>query len=300
MTVRFASNSPHMKANAQLIAQIQTSLNTNVLSLTPLSGGSIASSYRAELDGGESVFVKTSPQHSDMFLKEANGLNELRTAKALLIPEVIAATEEILITEFLPSSAPSDPFRFFEEFGKRFARLHRTTNEHYGFRENNYIGSTIQQNIPQSDSWKEFFAVNRLEFQFRLAESNGYRDAEIRMLFRKIESMIERIIVDDGERPALLHGDLWSGNFLCTGNDEPALIDPAVYYGHREMDLAMTMLFGGFNEAFYASYHDAYPLNDEWKRRCELYKLYHLFNHLNLFGESYYPQIYSDMKGLLR
>ncbi len=158
----------------------------------------------------------------------------------------------------------------------------------------------MQQNIPRSDSWKEFFAVNRLEFQFRLAESNGYRDAEILRLFRKMESLIERIVVDEGEPPTLLHGDLWSGNFLCTGNDNPVLFDPAVYYGHREMDLAMTMLFGGFNEAFYASYHDAYPLNDEWKRRCELYKLYHLFNHLNLFGKACYPQIYSVMNGLLR
>lgn len=300
MTIRFVSTSPHMKANAQLIARIQTSLNANVIGLTALSGGSIASSYRADLDGGECVFVKTSPQHRDMFLKEANGLNELRTADALLIPEVIAATEEVLITEFLPASAPSDPFRFFEEFGKRFARLHRKTNERFGFRENNYIGSTVQNNLPLTSSWKDFFVTNRLEFQFRLAESNGYRDAEILRLFRKMESLIERTVVDDGEGPALLHGDLWSGNFLYTGNDTPVLFDPAVYYGHREMDLAMTRLFGGFSETFYASYHETYPLNEDWKRRCELYSLYHLFNHLNLFGESYYPQIYSVMNGLLR
>ncbi len=289
-----------MKTNEQLLGRIQTLLNANVLTLTPLSGGSISSTYRADLDGGSSVFIKTEPQHSDMFAKEANGLNELRKAETLLIPEVISVSEEMLILEFLPASSPAHPSHFFEEFGKRLARLHRTIGEHFGFRENNYIGATVQMNLPQFHSWKEFFVVNRMEFQFRLAESNGYRDAEIRSLFRKMEPLIERIIQNDGERPALLHGDLWSGNFLCTGNDTPALIDPAVYYGHREMDLAMTLLFGGFGEAFYASYHDAYPLNDEWKRRCDLYTLYHLFNHLNLFGESYYPQIYGTMRSLLR
>lgn len=140
---------------------------------------------------------------------------ELRTADALLIPEVIAATEEVLITEFLPASAPSDPFRFFEEFGKRFARLHRKTNERFGFRENNYIGSTVQNNLPLTSSWKDFFITNRLEYQFRLAESNGYRDPEILRLFRKMgNDRSNGPSCHDGEGPAGLHGDLWSGNFL--------------------------------------------------------------------------------------
>lgn len=289
-----------MKAHSNIISRIQTSLNTNVLSLTPLAGGSIAASFRADLEQGGSVFVKSAPQHKDMFIKEANGLNELRTSNAVKIPEVISAAEEILILEFLGVSSPVRRTAYFETFGKQFAQMHRTISDRFGFREDNYIGSTLQKNQPLGTSWKDFFLTNRLEFQFRLAESNGYRDAEILSLFRKMEPLAERIIVDDGERPALLHGDLWSGNFLCTGNDVPVLIDPAVYYGHREADLAMTMLFGGFEDAFYASYHEAYPLNDDWKRRCGLYTLYHLFNHLNLFGERYYPQIYETMKGLLR
>lgn len=289
-----------MKIREQLRTRLQTTVNANILSLNPLSGGSIASAYRADLDNGSSVFVKTSPQHPDMFRKEADGLNELRSADAVIIPEVIAATEEMLILEYIPGAVPVNRTKFFEEFGKRFALMHRTAGKQFGYHEDNYIGASLQKNFPQSDSWKEFFAVNRLEFQYRLAESNGYRDAEIRMLFGKMESMIERIIVDDGEGPSLLHGDLWSGNFLCAVNDLPVLFDPAVYYGHREMDLAMTQLFGGFSEAFYASYHGAYPLNDEWKRRCELYSLYHLFNHLNLFGEGYYPQIFAVMRSLLK
>lgn len=288
-----------MNRHEHIIGLIQSSLNKHVQRITPLSGGSISSAYRADLEGGSSVFVKISPQYPDMFMKEANGLNELRKANAIRIPQVITATEEILILEFLAVTSPLQRTPFFDKFGKRFAQMHRTVSDRFGFREDNYIGSTLQKNLPTGPSWKDFFVVNRLEFQFHLAESNGYRDTEILLLFRKMESLADRIIVDDGEPPALLHGDLWSGNFLCTERETPALIDPAVYYGHREADLAMTLLFGGFGEAFYESYHDAYPLSDEWKRRCELYKLYHLFNHLNVFGESYYPQIYHTMKSLV-
>ncbi len=300
MTVRFGKSRHSMNANQHLATHIQTSLNTNVLSLHPLSGGSISPAYRAELADGRSVFVKTTPQHPDMFRNEADGLNELRRSNAVRIPEVLTATDEYLILEYLPVTAPHSHSRFFEQLGRQLAELHRTVSASFGFTEDNYIGSTVQKNLPSSSSWKEFFLVNRMEFQFRLAESNGHADAELRSLFRQMESQIDTIIMDDGEPPALLHGDLWSGNYLCIENDIPALIDPAVYYGHREMDLAMTMLFGGFDGAFYASYHEAYPLKDDWKRRCELYKLYHLFNHLNLFGESYYPQITAVMNGLLR
>ena len=119
-------------------------------------------------------------------------------------------------------------------------------------------------------------------------------------LYEKLERNIDQLIPNDGEPPTLLHGDLWSGNYLCLKGDSAAIIDPAVYYGHREADLAMTMLFGGFSETFYASYHETYPLNEGWKRRYELYKLYHLFNHLNLFGEGYYSQVMGTMRFLLK
>jgi len=286
--------------NSSIIPHIQSALNKNVLSLSPLSGGSIASAYRVEMSDGQSLFVKSSPQHHDMFVKEANGLRELAKANVLRIPEVILASEELLILEYLPVTTPTQRTQFFEQFGKHFAQLHRHSATQFGFIENNYIGSTLQENLPQTNSWKDFFVEHRLEFQFRLAEQNGYNDKEIISLFTKLEKQIDRLIPNDGEPPTLLHGDLWNGNFLCVENNTPALIDPAVYYGHREADLAMTMLFGGFSEAFYASYHETYPLNDEWRRRCELYKLYHLFNHLNLFGEGYYSQIYDTIKSLLK
>ncbi|MFA5834641.1 MAG: fructosamine kinase family protein [Bacteroidota bacterium] len=286
--------------NSSIIPHIQSALNKNVLSLSQSSGGSIASAYRVEMSDGQSLFVKSSPQHHDMFVKEANGLRELAKANVLRIPEVILASEELLILEYLPVTTPTQRTQFFEQFGKHFAQLHRHSATQFGFIENNYIGSNLQENLPQTNSWKDFFVEHRLEFQFRLAEQNGYNDKEIISLFTKLEKQIDRLIPNDGEPPTLLHGDLWNGNFLCVENNTPALIDPAVYYGHREADLAMTMLFGGFSEAFYASYHETYPLNDEWRRRCELYKLYHLFNHLNLFGKGYYSQVVGTMKYLVR
>ena len=275
-------------------------LDTNVLSISPLSGGSIATAYRAQLKDNKTLFVKVSPQHDDMFIKEGNGLNELKKANAIRIPEVIFANKELLALEFLPITTTSKHSGFFECFGSQVALLHRYTTEQYGFGENNYIGSTPQMNLPLTSSWKEFFYVNRLVFQFRLAEQNGYIEQELVYLFRRLEKQFESLIPDDDEAPTLLHGDLWNGNFLCVEDEIPAVIDQAVYYGHREADLAMTMLFGGFGEAFYESYNEAFPLNDEWKRRCELYKLYHLFNHLNLFGEGYYRQLYDTMKFLLK
>lgn len=285
---------------SKIIALIQSALNKNVSVISSLSGGSIASSYKAECDDGSFLFVKVSPQHNDMFVKEANGLKELRKSNSIRIPEVLFASEELLILEFLFSSAPAHRSNFFGKFGRQFAQLHRTTSDQFGYGENNYIGSTLQLNLPKRSSWKEFFFLHRLEFQVRLAEQNGYNDREIIAQCHRLEKIIDRLIPDDGEPPALLHGDLWSGNFLCVDDQIPVLIDPAVYYGHREADLAMTTLFGGFSEAFYESYNEVYPLNEEWERRMELYTLYHLLNHLNLFGEGYYAQLYGTLKSLLR
>ncbi len=286
--------------NNHIHSLIHSAINKNVISLSPVSGGSIASTFRAELDDKSSLFIKVSPQYNDMFIKEASGFRELKKADAIRVPEVLYASEEILITEFLPVSSPTHRTQFFETFGSQFARLHRQTSDTFGFHENNYIGSTPQINLPQMRSWKEFFILNRLDFQFRLAEKNGHNDKEFVSLFRSLEKQIIRLIPEDGEPPALLHGDLWSGNYLCTEKNIPAIIDPAVYYGHREADLAMTMLFGGFGEKFYTAYNQEYPLNEGWERRMELYKLYHLFNHLNLFGVGFYSQVCETMKLLLK
>jgi len=279
---------------------VEHSLKKSVTSVTSPVGGSISSAMKATLSNGETVFVKVSPQQRDMFPKEANGLRELAKAGAMKIPAVVLADEKILVLEFLPPSTPPNRKLFFEEFGRQFAALHRSTSPSFGFFENNYIGSTPQQNMPQTISWKEFYFTRRLQYQFTLAEKNGYADAAMCTAFDALGRGMDELIPEDGEPPALLHGDLWGGNFLCIEGGKPAIIDPAVYYGHREADLAMTLLFGGFGESFYSSYDEAYPMNRGWRERMELYKLYHLFNHLNLFGEGYYGQVLGTMKKLAR
>jgi protein-ribulosamine 3-kinase len=278
---------------------IRDAVGRQVVSLSPLGGGSISTAYKTELSDGSSVFLKVSPQFSDMFIKEANGLRELEKANAIRIPRVLHADEKVLIIEFLPSTSPSNRKIFFENFGRQFAQLHRRTNRQFGFYEDNYIGSTPQKNLPMTASWREFYWQNRLLFQFHLAEKNGYADSSLRKYFSQLEKNMNNIIPDDGEPPALLHGDLWGGNYLCTANDTPVIIDPAVYYGHREADLGMTLLFGGFGDSFYSAYNEAYPLQPGWQKRMEVYKLYHLFNHLNLFGEGYYGQVAETMRRLV-
>jgi protein-ribulosamine 3-kinase len=286
--------------NKQRIAEhLRALADVELRTITPVSGGSIAASYQAVTGDGGTLFIKTEPSFPDMFEKEARGLKSLAAGNAVRIPEVIGVNEEILILEFLPSVEKQLP-SFHSALGSAVARLHRNTNPEFGFTEDNYIGATPQVNRPTSTSWKEFFVVHRLEYQVRLAERNHYDDREITSLVHRVERMIDRLVPEDGEPPALLHGDLWSGNVLCLGDGTPALIDPAVYYGHREMELGMTRLFGGFDERFYAAYHETYPLNDEWERRTDLYSLYHLFNHLNLFGRSYQAQIYDTLKRLLQ
>jgi protein-ribulosamine 3-kinase len=278
---------------------VEQRLEKKITSIVSVGGGSISTALRGTLAGGETVFIKVSPQQPDMFLKEANGLRELAGAGAIKIPEVLFADEQILVLEFLSTLAPSNPRKFFEIFGRQFAALHRHTATSFGFTENNYIGSTPQRNTPLSSSWKEFYFLNRLQFQYHLAERNGYADAVLRKLFTALGSRMDELISDDGEPPALLHGDLWNGNFLVLTGDVPAIIDPAVYYGHREADLAMAMLFGGFGEPFYSAYREAYPLQPGWEQRMELYKLYHLFNHLNIFGKGYLGQVVGTMKRLV-
>jgi fructosamine-3-kinase len=277
---------------------IHSALKTPVRQISPLGGGSISTSYKATLADGRTVFTKVHPQFPDMFQKEASGLRELALANAIRIPEVLYVDTTLLILNFLPVAAIRNRKLFFEQFGRSFARLHRHTAPLFGNGEDNYIGSTPQKNLPRTNSWREFYWFHRLLYQFRLAEQNRFVDETMRALFLKLEQQLEEVLPDDGEPPALLHGDLWNGNFLCLENDEPAIIDPAVYYGHREADLGMTLLFGGFSEHFYGAYNEEYPLHNGWEQRMEIYKLYHLLNHLNLFGDGYYGQVMNVMRGI--
>ncbi len=285
--------------NSKIHTVVEKATGEKILSLTSVSGGSISTALKAQLSSEKEIFIKVSPQYSDMFMKEANGLRELQKANAVRTPTVFYADKDILILEFVAPSLTYNRKKFFENFGRRFAALHCCTDSHFGFYENNYIGSTPQINA-QMLSWKDFFVQHRLEFQFRLSEKNGFADKEFSRLASRLISQIDSLIPNDGEPPALLHGDLWSGNFLADESGNPVIIDPAIYYGHREADIAMTMLFGGFDEIFYFAYNEVFPLHTGWKRRMELYKLYHLLNHLNLFGTGYYSQVISTMRSLTK
>jgi fructosamine-3-kinase len=169
--------------------------------------------------------------------------------------------------------------------GRNLAALHQVTAEEYGLDHNNFIGASPQPNTPTAN-WVTFFRDKRLGFQMSLAEQRGYLTSRRARLLERIGARLEEWL--PARPPAsLLHGDLWGGNWLTTDAGEPALIDPAVYYGHREADLAFTHLFGGFPPTFYAAYQQSWPLTEGYEARQDLYNLYHLLNHLNLFGESY-------------
>lgn len=228
-----------------------------------------------------------------MLEREALGLKELERGEELLIPKVYFVDADFLILDFVEPGNP-DP-EFFYRFGKALAKLHQLTSEEFGFSEDNYIGLTPQINKFHS-RWDEFYWTQRLEYQFKLAEKNGYITKEHRSLIANLEKKISKIMGDSLEKPSLLHGDLWSGNYIVAKNNRACLIDPAVYYGHREADLAMTRLFGGFPADFYKGYQETFPLKEGYSYREPLYKLYHVLNHLNLFGKSYLDGVVNILK----
>jgi protein-ribulosamine 3-kinase len=263
----------------------------------PVGGGCIADSAVAVFGDGSREFVKRSAAAPGMFAAEAEGLRALDTAGAIRVPQVLAVADNALVLEWIePGPRGAD---FFEDFGRRFAALHRTQGKACGFPVDNFIGSTPQPNRPldaawdaaaedDGNGWSAFYLERRLRFQVRLA---GRRDGgDLARLLDRVEARIEALLRDSVEPPVLLHGDLWGGNFLVDERGEACLIDPAAYYGHREADLAMTRLFGGFDGSFYEAYEEATPLAAGQQERLPVYQLYHVINHYNLFGGGYHGQ----------
>lgn len=280
------------KSHAQ---QIFSCLDEGVIAVQPLSGGCIAQAFCLELSSGKQAFYKTTKTASDMFHKEANGLQALAQTNSIRIPQVWLAGQDFLLLEYIsPKSKSRD---FFSIFGRQLAALHQNEATSFGFYEDNYIGASIQNNHQvavtaacNSTLWPEYYFQYRILFQLKLAEQNRLATQELVNLVNKLEKKIEAILDYSDATPRLLHGDLWSGNFLIDGQGNPCLIDPAVYYGHHEAELAMTKLFGGFPPEFYQSYQAVLPLEAGWEYRENIYNLYHMMNHLNLFGGSYYGQ----------
>jgi protein-ribulosamine 3-kinase len=281
-----------MSLSESITKEIENYRGLAVKKSESLSGGCISNAFKVTFEDSLSYLIKINEQSpADMFIKEGHGLEELRKANAIRIPEVILYNHEFILLEFISSITKEKDF--FEEFGRKFAHMHEHTADDFGFYEDNYIGSTPQININNESikkDWISFYFNNRLLYQFKLAEKNGYADSEFRKAFAKTADKIESILAGSDEAPTLLHGDLWSGNYMADEKGEACLIDPAVYYGNREADLAMTRLFGGFPGSFYKSYHEVYPLKEGWEYRENIYMLYHVMNHLNIFGRGYYAQ----------
>jgi len=253
---------------------------------TPIGGGDISAAWRLDTSQG-AVFLKTGPASSyEMFAAEAEGLMALAAPGVIRVPSLIAfGTQEdtaYVAFEWLDFDRQKQDTE--RKLGTQLAALHRVTKKRYGWHRDNTIGLTPQLN-GWSDSWVEFLKEQRLGYQLRLAADNGFAGAlqeQGARLLQRLPTWFENY----NPSPSLLHGDLWGGNWASCGG-EPVIFDPAVYYGDRESDLEMTRLFGGFGRTFYAAYEAAWPLEPGHEARNDLYQLYHVLNHLNLFGSGY-------------
>ena len=257
----------------------------------PLSGGSINEVLKISASSGNYCLKwNSASRYPRMFEKEAKGLEILRASCEVKVPTVDhwgeTGNTAYLLLEFI-NSAGSAP-NFWRDFGQRLAGLHRHTHEFFGLDHDNYMGSLEQSNRQHTD-WCSFFISERLEVQLRYGKNHGLLPSNV---IRSVEKVYRRLpeIFPPGF-PSLLHGDLWSGNYMNGPSGYVCLIDPAVYYGHREIDIAMTRLFGGFDLEFYESYNDSWPLEKGWESRVDIFNLYPLLVHANLFGESYIGSI---------
>jgi protein-ribulosamine 3-kinase len=264
-----------------------------------VGGGCINSAYCLE-DGDQRFFVKTnSASRLDMFEAEAEGLREIAGSKTIGVPEPVcvglAGSEAFLAMEYIPLGGGGAGS--MERLGRDLAAMHQTTQDRFGWLRDNTIGATPQVNEYCQD-WGRFWQRHRLGFQLDLAAQNG-AGRSCAALGEQLLARLDGFFSDYTPVPSLLHGDLWSGNYAIAEGGCPVIFDPAVYYGDRETDLAMTELFGGFPERFYAAYNEAHPLDAGYPVRKELYNLYHILNHFNLFGGGYLTQATGMMSRLL-
>lgn len=248
-------------------------------------------------DGSRSFFVKLNAASLlPMFEAEAAGLDELRSADAIRVPDAVCTGASDgnawLVMEYIPMRGPADA----RLAGEQLALMHRKQADAFGWRLDNTIGSTPQPN-DWMEEWGAFLREQRLGFQLELAARNGY-GGRLQSEGEKLLASLDQLI-DHAPVPSLLHGDLWGGNIGYDDGGNPVIFDPAVYYGDREADLAMTELFGGFGRAFYDAYNDAWPLDRGYAVRKTLYNLYHILNHLNLFGGGYAGQAQGMIDRLL-
>jgi fructosamine-3-kinase len=251
-----------------------------------VGGGSINQAY--QIADGDRYFLKINQAvHIGMFEAEALGLAEMAQTHTIRVPRPlcwgVAAGAAYIVMDWLDlgQGTPASWYRM----GEQLAALHKTTSGRFGWQRSNTIGETPQPN-PWTETWLEFYQEHRLRYQFRLAQRRGGHFPQQEQLL----AAVPELLADHQVIPALVHGDLWSGNAAVTGAGEPVILDPATYYGDREVDIAMTELFGRFPQPFYEGYNAAFPLEQGYDTRKTLYNLYHILNHFNLFGGGYATQ----------
>lgn len=281
----------------ETLQNIFSDCGLNVRHFERVHGGDINEAYRLITTAGKFFLkVNDAAEYPLMFEREARGLELLRKDSALIIPRVTKAgtsgDQQYLLLEWLDKGASNK--NMWEQFGQGLALLHQQPQKYFGLEENNYIGS-LQQANAKHNSWEMFYTECRLLPLFKQLIDTG------RLAHQDIDSLtiscmkLARHFPE--ELPALLHGDLWAGNYLIHSSGNAAVYDPAVYFGHREMDIGMTKLFGGFDRRFYDAYNEAYPLEKDWEKRLPLTQLYPLLVHAVLFGGHYVSSALSIIKG---
>jgi fructosamine-3-kinase len=287
---------------AGLAGALGAALGSAVAAARPVSGGDINDAYALSLADGRRLFAKANDRaQRGMFAAEARGLAWLAEAGALRIPEVVAAARpedehQFLVLELVATGSPARDFD--ERLGRGLAALHRFGAPGFGLDHDNFVGSLPQSNASSPGStWPEFYRTRRLEPLLRRAADRGLASPRMRQGFHRLFDALDDLC-GPPEPPARLHGDLWGGNLLCDDRGTPCLIDPAVYGGHREIDLAMMRLFGGFGGRVFDAYAEAAPLADGHHERVTLYQLYPLMVHVNLFGGSYVGSVESALDRL--
>ncbi len=275
-----------------ILKKIALKQNLKLENAKSLQGGDINEVFLLEC-GSEKYVIKINEasKYPNMFEAEALGLKLLQVTNTFKIPKIIAAGVEgktsYLLLEYISTGSTYQVF--WKDFAYCLVKLHQTTQNNFGLKHNNYIGSLQQINNIESSA-SDFYINQRLIPQFKIADELDFKFSSLERFFKNISEEIP------DEAPSLIHGDLWNGNYMVSNKGEPTLIDPAVAYAPREMDIAMMHLFGGFPQDVYSIYNEQFPLIENWKDRISLWQLYYLLVHLNLFGSSYLSQV----KGIIK
>lgn len=283
----------HLSEQIQAHTQQQYTISRH----SSMGGGCINQAYKVS-NGQRDYFVKVNDlSHGDMFEVEALALQEMAATQTLRVPQPVCygqhETQAYVVMEYLELGGRANA----TQLGQQLAAMHRVQSKQFGWHRNNTIGSSPQSN-QQSHDWIHFWREQRLQPQLTMAQKNGYGNA-LSSVSDRLLSEFPKLFESYQPQASMCHGDLWGGNASGLEDGTPVIYDPALYYGDREVDIAMTHLFGGFSSDFYAAYQDAWPLDEGFKTRRTLYNLYHILNHLNLFGSGYLGQALSMSEQLL-